>query len=187
MYGIRFDQFSALGGCVAFVNLGCNLCVILGQPSLLFVKHGDCALHKFVHRLVGASLDVLLNQFFQLGLEADFHETFYPTPFHHSRLSPGDPGELRYRTPFDFARGCGKTGQAREGARFPQWQSFLPVLVAFRLNHAEPIPERVLFALFAKAGAFQSSFRTKIPAPSASLRAGSVSPRNQRDKRRAPS
>jgi hypothetical protein len=72
-YGIRVDQFSALGGGVAFVNLGGNLYAILGQPSLLFVQHGNRALHKFIHVLVRTALHVPLNQVRKLRPKANFH------------------------------------------------------------------------------------------------------------------
>ena len=48
------------------------------RASLLFVKHGNCPLHEFIHSLVGASLDVLLDQLLQLGLEVDFHNDILP-------------------------------------------------------------------------------------------------------------
>jgi hypothetical protein len=38
------------------------------------MEHGDRVLHKFVHGLVGAALDVLLNQFLSFWSKADFHE-----------------------------------------------------------------------------------------------------------------
>jgi hypothetical protein len=55
------------GGSVPFRYLRIDLGRVLSQPGFLFVKHGNSPLHKFVDGLVGAALNVLLNQLFNLG------------------------------------------------------------------------------------------------------------------------
>ena len=41
--------------------------------GFLFVEHGNRPLHKFIYGLVGAALDILLNQLCKLGPKANFH------------------------------------------------------------------------------------------------------------------
>jgi hypothetical protein len=66
-----------LGGGIAFVNPGCNLRPILGEPSFLFVEHRNCTLHELIDALAGAALDILFNQVREFGPKATFHGVFY--------------------------------------------------------------------------------------------------------------
>jgi hypothetical protein len=59
---------------IAFVNPASNLRALPGEPDFLFVQHRNRALHEFIDALVGALLDVLLNQIFKIGTKANFHD-----------------------------------------------------------------------------------------------------------------
>lgn len=70
---VGFDQFSALRSCIAFVDLGCDLVSVLGQPGFLFVEHRDRVFDKLVDGLIRAALNVLADQGLEFGTKANLH------------------------------------------------------------------------------------------------------------------
>ena len=54
--------------CEAMFNLGGNLITVFSKPFLLLVKHDNGSLDEFVRGLVGAALDIPLDESLQLGL-----------------------------------------------------------------------------------------------------------------------
>lgn len=72
------DQVAALGRCVALGDLRLDLLTIRSQPGLLFVQQGNSVLDELVHSLVGAALDVLLDQFLNFGAKTNIHVWIIP-------------------------------------------------------------------------------------------------------------
>ena len=65
MFGI--EQFSALRRGVTLRDFLAYLRGVLGRPAFLFVQKRNGMLDKLIRGFIGATLYVLLDEFFQLG------------------------------------------------------------------------------------------------------------------------
>ena len=65
---LRVQKLSALGGSVAFLDLGRDIRMVVRQPLFLLMQHLNSLLDEFIRGPIRAALHVLLDEGFQLGL-----------------------------------------------------------------------------------------------------------------------
>jgi hypothetical protein len=67
------NQFASRCGVPSFFYLFCNLTAAGSEPRLLFVEQFHGMLYELFDGLIGTTLEVLSNQFFQFSAKVDSH------------------------------------------------------------------------------------------------------------------
>ena len=86
------NPFTTLRRSITFCNLRPDFLAIRGQPCFLLMQNSNSVLHKLVHALLGAALDVLLDQFLDLRPQWDVHSCIIP----HDASPPRQSNTTRY-------------------------------------------------------------------------------------------
>jgi hypothetical protein len=75
---LRFtDQFALCCSVPSLFYLFCNLTTVGSEPSLLFVKQSHGMLYEFLDGLIGTTLDILSDEFFQFSGKVDRHSHYF--------------------------------------------------------------------------------------------------------------